>query len=74
VTSYEAAVETALGPEVTAGRRALAAFSKHPGTVHTVMRTPPMWPLFVRLVSGQTTMAEQLERRRVRWLVKAVGG
>ena len=45
-----------------------------PFHIHTVMRTPPLWPLFVRLVSGETTMAEQLERRRVRWLVRLVGG
>jgi flavin-dependent dehydrogenase len=75
VTTYEDAVEAELGAEVAAGRRALAAFTKHPGVVHSVMRwLPPMWPLFVELVSGRTTMAEQLRRRRVRWLVAAVGG
>jgi hypothetical protein len=68
-------VEAELGPEMAAGRRALAAFTKHPGIVHTVMRRLPMlWPLFVELVSGQTTMDEQLQRRRVRWLVRIVGG
>ena len=75
VSSYPAAVESELGAEVAAGRRALTAFTRHPGVVHAVMRwLPPMWPLFVELVSGRTTMAEQLERRRVRWLVSAVGG
>jgi geranylgeranyl reductase family protein len=75
VTGYDAAVEAELGPEMAAGRRALAAFTKHPGIVHTVMRRLPMlWPLFVELVSGQTTMDEQLQRRRVRWLVRIVGG
>ena len=74
-SSYEAAVEAELGPELAAGRRALLAFTRHPGVVHTVMKTlPPMWPLFVDLVSGRTTMAAQLERRRVRALVRAVGG
>ena len=74
-SSYEAAVEAELGAEVAAGRRALAAFTRHPGVVHAVMRwLPPMWPLFVDLVSGRTTMAEQLGRRRVRLLVAAVGG
>jgi geranylgeranyl reductase family protein len=74
VSSYDAAVEAELGAEVAAGRRALAAFTRHPGVVHTVMRRLPMlWPLFVELVSGQTTMAEQLQRRRVHWLVKVVG-
>ncbi|MGB8652378.1 MAG: geranylgeranyl reductase family protein [Mycobacteriales bacterium] len=73
--SYEEAVAQELGAEVAAGRRALAAFSRHPGVVHAVMRgLPGMWPLFVDLVSGRTTMAHQLRRRRVRWLVAAVGG
>ena len=75
VTAYPRAVETALGAEVAAGRRALAAFTRHPGAVHAVMRAaPPMWPLFVRLVDGSTSLAEQLERRRVRVLVGALGG
>ena len=75
VTAYEAAVEAELGAEVAAGRRALLAFARHPGVVHAVMRwLPGMWPLFVELVSGHTTMADQLARRRVRWLVFAVGG
>ena len=75
VASYDAAVEAELGPELAAGRRALQAFTRHPGVVHAVMRSlPPMWPLFVRLVSGETTMAEQLQRRRVRTLVRLVGG
>jgi hypothetical protein len=33
-----------------------------------------MWDLFVRLVSGETTMAQQLERRSIRSLVSALGG
>lgn len=75
LSSYQVAIEAELGPELAAGRRALNAFTRHPGVVHTVMRSlPPMWPLFVDLVSGRTTMAEQLERRRIHLLVKAVGG
>lgn len=73
--SYEEAAEAELGAEVAAGRRALQAFTRHPGVVHAVMRSlPPMWPLFVRLVGGETTMAEQLDRRRVRALVRLLGG
>ena len=70
VTTYEADVERVLGAEVAAGRQALAAFTRHPRAVHEVMRAVPrMWPLFVRLVSGGTTLGEQLERRRIRLLV-----
>ena len=75
LTCYPAAVDRELGAEMIAGRRALAAFTRHPGAVHTVMRAlPPMWPLFVRLVDGRTTMPEQLRRRPVRVLVGALGG
>jgi hypothetical protein len=50
-------------------------FERHPGTVHTVFRhLPGMWDLFVRLVSGETSMAEQLTRRRIRGLVTVLGG
>ena len=72
---YDAEVLAALAPEMDAGRRALAAFTRHPRAVHEVMRRGPgMWPRFVRLVSGATTMPEQLERRPVRLLVAALGG
>jgi geranylgeranyl reductase family protein len=70
--SYEDAVRTELGAELAAGRRALQVFTRRPGVVHQVMRTPPLWPLLQELVSGRTTMADQLERRRVRWLVTLV--
>jgi geranylgeranyl reductase family protein len=75
VSSYDLAVLAALGPEMTAGSRARAAFTNHPGTVHSVFRyLPGMWSLFVRLVSGETTMAQQLERRSIRGLVGLLGG
>jgi geranylgeranyl reductase family protein len=74
-SSYDDAVVVALGPEMAAGQRARTAFTNHPGTVHSVFRyLPGMWPLFVRLVSGETTMATQLERRSIRALVGALGG
>ena len=75
VGSYERDVQRLLGPDMAAGRRALAVFERHPGTVHTVFRhLPGMWQLFLRLVSGETTMGEQLDRRRIRGLVTVLGG
>lgn len=75
VSSYDDLVIAALGAEMAAGRRARAAFTAHPGTVHSVFRyLPGMWGLFVRLVSGETTMAKQLERRSIRGLVGMLGG
>jgi geranylgeranyl reductase family protein len=73
--SYPAEVERELGPEMAAGRRALAAFGGHPRVVHEVMRSlPGMWGLFQRLVSGQTSLDAQLERRSIRALVRVLGG
>jgi len=66
-TGYPAAVEGALGAEMRAGRRALAAFAAHPRVVHETLRlVPPVWPLLLRVVAGHTDLAGQLERRRVR--------
>ena len=73
--SYPGAVEQALGAEIAAGRRALSAFTRHPRLVHEVMRSlPGMWGLFSRLVSGQTSLDAQLERRSIRGLVGVLGG
>lgn len=75
VSAYERAVEQTLGPEMRAGRRALRAFGRHPRAVHEVLRRAPgTWPRFRRLVIGETTIAEQLERGPVRALVAALGG
>ena len=72
IPSYSDAVAAELGPEMAAGRRALGVFTRRPGVVHRVMRTRPLWPLLQDLVGGRTTMAEQLDRRRVRLLVHLV--
>ena len=75
VARYEPDVERVLGAEMAAGRRALQAFGRHPRAVHEVLRSAPgMWPRFRRLVSGSTTLAEQLQRLPVRVLVAALGG
>ena len=67
VGAYGPRVAERLGPEITAGRAALAAFERHPSAVHAVLRAlPGVWPLFVRLVAGETSLEEQLTRRRVR--------
>ena len=74
VATYDAEVERALGPELAAGRVALRVFSRHPGTVHTAVRwLPGMWDLFLRVVAGETTLPEQLTRRRVRVAARLLG-
>ena len=73
--TYPAAVQDALGPEMAAGRRALAAFTRHPRVVHEVLRSlPGTWGLFTRLVGGGTSLDRQLDRRPVRTLVALLGG
>ncbi|MCW2713182.1 MAG: geranylgeranyl reductase [Frankiales bacterium] len=75
VSSYPSAVAAALGPEMAAGRRALAAYTRHPRLVHEVVRTlPGVWGLFHRLVSGQTSLDRQVERRSVSAMIRVLGG
>jgi geranylgeranyl reductase family protein len=72
--SYDTTVLSELGPEMDAGRAALRAFCAHPGVVHGVLRLlPGVWGLFVALVSGHTTLAQQLSRPKVQLLVRALG-
>lgn len=74
-SGYPGQVSAALGPELAAGRRALTAFRRHPRAVHEVLRSAPgMWPRFVDLVRGATTMPDQLHRRPVSVLVRVLGG
>ena len=73
--SYPVAVEQVLGGEQAAGRRALAAFRRHPRVVHEVLRSlPGAWGLFTRLVAGGTSLDEQVQRRPVRAMVSLLGG
>jgi geranylgeranyl reductase family protein len=72
---YPAAVARVLGAEMAAGRRALAAFRRHPRVVHEVLRAlPGTWELLVRLVGGGTSLDGQLARRPVRTLVGLLAG
>ena len=74
-SAYPTAVAAALGPEMAAGRRALRAFTRSPRLVHEVLRSlPGTWELFTRLVSGGTSLEEQVSRRTVRTAVALLGG
>jgi geranylgeranyl reductase family protein len=73
--SYPHEVERVLGPEMSAGRRALAAFARHPRVVHEVLRSlPGTWGLLCRVVSGGTSLDRLVERRSVRLALRALGG
>jgi geranylgeranyl reductase family protein len=63
---YEAEIERELGPEIEAGARLLRVFTRRPAVFAAGLSTAPGFDLFTRLVAGDTTLAEQLGRRRVR--------
>ncbi|MEP7054450.1 MAG: geranylgeranyl reductase family protein [Actinomycetota bacterium] len=73
LSSYADRVIETLGPEMDAGRVFLQAFSANRQAFHGfVASVPGGWRLFTRLVGGQTSLPEQLERRGVRMALAAV--
>lgn len=65
--TYRRGLERELLPEMAAGERCLAAYERRPRALHELItRTTPGWRGFVRLASGDTTLARALRRRTVR--------
>ncbi len=55
--AYAGAISDALGAEMAAGRRMLAAFARRPGLFHAAVTTfPPAWRAFIEVTRGQTTL------------------
>ncbi len=71
---YVSAVEATLAPEMAAGRRLLAAFSRRPGTFHTALATPPGWRTFARFCRGDRALSAALEHRVMRAALAVLGG
>lgn len=72
--TYRAALERELLPEMAAGERCLAAYERRPWAFHELItRTPPGWHGFVRLVSGETTLARAMRHRSVRAGLRLLG-
>jgi len=69
---YESTVETELGPEIQAGRRLLAGFTRRPGAFHAVLATPPGWRLFARFCRGEPVLVDAVRRRPVRAVLRAL--
>jgi geranylgeranyl reductase family protein len=69
---YVARVNEVLVPEMDAGRRLLAAFSRHPGAFHAVVATPPGWHTFARLCRSELTFAAAAGRLPVRAAVRVL--
>jgi geranylgeranyl reductase family protein len=63
---YEAALEEELIPEMAAGRRLLAAFSRHPGAFHTGLATAKGWRIFARFCRSETTWPALVAHRQAR--------
>ena len=64
---YEEALDEDLIPEMAAGERCLRAFEARPAAFHRLIASTPLgWRQFVRLASGETTLARAWDRRAVR--------
>ena len=63
---YRAAVERDLVPEMAAGRRLLAAFSRHPGAFHTGLATAKGWRTFAKFCRSETTWRALVGHRQAR--------
>ncbi len=63
---YRAALEQDLIPEMAAGRRLLAAFSRHPGAFHTGLATTKGWRIFARFCRSETTWQALVRHRQAR--------
>jgi geranylgeranyl reductase family protein len=65
--TYRSALEAELLPEMAAGERCLAAYERRPRAFHELItRTPMGWRGFVRLASGETTLARAMAHPSVR--------
>jgi len=53
LAGYQAALGRELIPEMAAGRRLLAAFSRHPGAFHAGLATSKGWRMFGRFCRGE---------------------
>ena len=73
VADYPRRVEAVLGAEMAAARTALAAFTRHPEAFHVAVSSlPGGFTMFVRLISGRTSLTRQVRRPGVRRLLEAL--
>ncbi|GIM95284.1 geranylgeranyl reductase family protein [Paractinoplanes toevensis] len=71
--AYERQVAEELVPEMTAGRRMLAAYSRRPLLVHAAMATPVGWRAFEMFCRGEIAMAEVIRQPVIRAAVSLLG-
>ena len=71
--AYREQVDGALGAEMAAGERLLAAFEKRPGFFHAAVTTLPLaWRAFAEVCRGRTTFAALLRSRAAQAALRAI--
>ncbi|MET3427652.1 geranylgeranyl reductase family protein [Actinoplanes tereljensis] len=73
LAGYERTITEELVPEMTAGRRMLAAYSRRPLLVHAAMATPVGWRAFQMFCRGEIAMADVIRRPVIRAAVNLLG-
>jgi geranylgeranyl reductase family protein len=66
LAQFGAALEEELIPEMAAGRRLLAAFTRHPGAFHTGLATAKGWRIFARFCRSEATWQTLVAHRQAR--------
>jgi geranylgeranyl reductase family protein len=69
---YARSAAAVLGPEVAAGQRVLAAYTRHPGVFHAAMWSPPGWREFRKNLDGSASLATLIRRAPVRSVLSAL--
>jgi geranylgeranyl reductase family protein len=69
---YLADIDRVLAPEMTAGRRLMTGFRRHPGMFHRAVSTPPGWRAFMKLCRSEITFAEAASQFPVRQILAVI--
>lgn len=72
--AYVVAVQRDLVPEMTAGRRLLAGFTRRPAAYHAAVATAPGWYAFKALCRGDMTWAGLAGHPAARAILATIGG
>lgn len=70
---YAEAIGQRLVPEMDAGRRILAAFSRHPAAMHAGLATPPGWRVFTKFCRGELAWPSLTDRPLLGMAISAMG-
>jgi geranylgeranyl reductase family protein len=73
LAGYERRVAAELVPEMTAGRRLLTVYTRHPLLVHAAMATPLGWRAFELFCRGELSMASVIRRPGIHAAVALLG-